>query len=58
MSKKPMPGHKLGAVNLGCMIRCECGWTSVTVFGKGARRDAYSQWEYHKERCATEQAHA
>lgn len=56
MRKKPLPGHKLGAVSIGHMIRCECGWTSTTCFGRGSRADAYTQWEYHKEKCAKEMA--
>jgi hypothetical protein len=48
--EKPFPGHKLAGTNFGVSVRCECGWQSVTVFGKGARHDALTQWRIHQDK--------
>lgn len=42
-------GHKLGGVNYGCSVRCECGWKSSVWMGKGARSEAFREWRWHQE---------
>ena len=46
---KPMPGHKLASTSIGVSVRCECGWRSETVYGRGARQDALKQWRNHQD---------
>lgn len=54
MRARPTPGHKLAGVSYGCSVRCECGWTSSTWYSEGARRNAYGEWHWHKEKCVAE----
>lgn len=44
---KPVPGHKCGGALVGFEVKCECGWRSVTHYGKGARGQAYAEWHWH-----------
>ncbi len=47
-------GHKLGQTNFGVGVYCECGWRSMTHFGKGARQQALIEWRSHQAKCTTE----
>lgn len=47
---KPTPGHKFQGSQMGFTSSCECGWTSATFFGKGARSEAVSDWQSHVAR--------
>ncbi len=50
---KPVQGHKRSHMSFGVSVSCQCGWTSVTFYGKGARSEANGEWQSHanKFRC-------
>lgn len=49
--RKTNPDHKRGQFSYGVAVYCSCGWRSETVYGKGARSDATTQWHIHRDKC-------
>jgi len=49
-ASKPVKNHKLGSVSYGVRVSCECGWSSSTWYCKGARTQAFAEFNGHKER--------
>lgn len=43
-------GHKLGFTAFAVSVSCECGWQSNIWYGKGARRNALSEWRSHQDK--------
>jgi hypothetical protein len=56
MDPKPkarkIPGHKRASVSYGVSVTCECGWRSATFYGKGANREAHTDWRIHVDRAS------
>lgn len=50
MRRKPIAGHKREAVSYGVSVRCECGWSSPTCYGPGARTEAHKLHRLHAEK--------
>lgn len=50
MNRKTNPDHK-AKFSHGVHVNCSCGWSSVTFFGKGSRREAAGEWRGHRAKC-------
>lgn len=55
--EKSPSGHKLARTNFGVSVRCQCGWSSTTYYGKGARGQALIEWRMHQDGVRSEAAH-
>jgi len=47
---KTNKNHK-ARFSFGVACLCSCGWSSPTVFGKGAQKEASGLWQIHKASC-------
>ncbi|HKF95124.1 MAG TPA: hypothetical protein VKB96_11110 [Gammaproteobacteria bacterium] len=48
--RKTNPDHK-ARFSIGVQCACSCGWQSAMWMNKGAKSNAASEWNSHREHC-------